>query len=107
MKRFAIALFLALAVPSGLILTAQESAVAAAVRAVDASWRQAYVACDATAWDALLADDLTFIHKTGSIGRQCEASGRSACAKRTTRRFGSFVRPETMRSWRRVLMIWP
>ena len=67
MKRFVIALSLAFAVPSWLITMAQESSVVATVRAIDASWRDAYVACDATAWDALLADDLTFIHNNGSI----------------------------------------
>ena len=59
--------FLALAVPSGLIVTAQERSVAAAVRAVDSSWRHAYVTCDAAAWDALRADDLTLIHNGGSM----------------------------------------
>ena len=66
MNRVAIA-WLAVAVASGLIVTAQEATVAATVRAVDASWRRAYVACDAATWDALLADELTFIHNNGSI----------------------------------------
>jgi len=46
---------------------AGQDATAAAVRAVDLAWGRAYVACDGTIWDALLADHLTFIHNNGSI----------------------------------------
>ena len=54
-------------VVAGSPLTGQEASVVAAVKAADTSWRLAYLACDAETWDALLADDLTFLHNNGSV----------------------------------------
>jgi ketosteroid isomerase-like protein len=38
-----------------------------AIAAIDKGWGEAYVKCDAAAWDTLLGDDLVFIHNSGSI----------------------------------------
>lgn len=67
MRWSAIVLPIAVAVSGAGVAVAQDSAIAADLRKVDGSWRDAYLACDAEAWDALLADDLSFLHNNGSI----------------------------------------
>ena len=57
---------------AALILVAAGGAMAqskaeAEIAAIDIGWGEAYVACNAKAWEALLADDLVFIHNNGSI----------------------------------------
>ena len=44
-----------------------EDPVVATVKAVDADWSRAYLACDAEAWDALLVDELTYLHNNGRM----------------------------------------
>ncbi|HEV3060401.1 MAG TPA: nuclear transport factor 2 family protein [Vicinamibacterales bacterium] len=63
MKRTLVALALVVGLLSGFATAARPDDIAA----IDKSWGDAYVSCDAGAWDALLADDLVFIHNGGSI----------------------------------------
>jgi ketosteroid isomerase-like protein len=37
------------------------------ITAIDNGWAEAYLSCNAKTWDALLADDLVFIHNSGTI----------------------------------------
>jgi ketosteroid isomerase-like protein len=67
MKRLLMGCACALAVHSTWLVAAQGSKTADAVAAVDKSWAESYVACNVKAWDELLADDVTFIHNSGSI----------------------------------------
>lgn len=46
---------------------AQSKALVDTISAVDKGWAEAYVSCNVKAWDALLGDDMTFIHNNGSI----------------------------------------
>jgi ketosteroid isomerase-like protein len=66
-KRALIGLALVVGVQAGLAAASQGQASPDAITAIDKSWGEAYVSCDASVWDALLADDLVFIHNGGSI----------------------------------------
>jgi hypothetical protein len=76
MKGFVIAVGL-LATLSGSALA--QSATEAKIAAVDKGWGEAYVSCNSKAWDALLGDDLVFIHNNGSIDNKA-AQMRSVVA---------------------------
>lgn len=64
MKRILIAAALATALTAGI---AAQSKTEAEITAIDKGWGEAYVSCNSKAWDALLADDLVFMHYGGSI----------------------------------------
>lgn len=44
-----------------------QSKTEAEIAAIDKGWGQAYVSCNSKAWDALLGEDLVFIHNNGGI----------------------------------------
>jgi ketosteroid isomerase-like protein len=72
----------------GLIVVCAVSAVAAQagkteaeIAALDKRWGEAYVACDTKAWEALLADDLVFVHNNGAIDDKAkQMASIAACA---------------------------
>jgi ketosteroid isomerase-like protein len=77
MKRFSIVVALLMVTAAG---AAAQSKVEAEIAAIDKGWGEAYVACNAKAWESLLADDLVFIHNSGSIdNKAAQVKSAAAC----------------------------
>jgi ketosteroid isomerase-like protein len=68
MKRLLLALVSSVAISGGVAVGVEDPA--AAVEAADASWTQAYLDCNVHALNALLADDLTYIHLGGATSNK-------------------------------------
>ena len=72
MKRFLTAVTVGLMVSGALVAAGADDAAVTAVKAADRTWGEAYVACTTKTWEALLSDDVVFIHNNGMIDNKAK-----------------------------------
>ncbi len=80
MKRILLAVGVVIGIHLGAVSVLQAATTADEIAAIDKRWAEAYVGCDTKVWEALLSDDLVFIHTGGTVDdRAAQVASIKAC----------------------------